>query len=158
MRPYPAPLNATVYVSSAGAGCALPARYLSGFSGEDGPYPNLNLPAGIRTVAEQVALIQFDAPAAGGYRIWMRFRSFSNGMEAAVTHGTRTLLDTKLPLTAHERDGVLSVDAEFTRGLNTVALTLLPPASPLLVISCEAAPVAGAVGPAEEASGGRPDS
>lgn len=150
-RPLPALFNTTIHLSSDGVGRSLPARYIAGFSDETAPpYPFPGVPRGSRWLQDSIGILQFQAPAAGPYRVRIRVRSFSDQVVLTVKHSacghqTRHLFERRLPVTRFDRDCEISADASFVDGINTVSLFVDPVQAEhrkeFLIIVCEAAPV-----------------
>jgi hypothetical protein len=138
-----APPNTTFILNEQGLTAAVPARFLSGFGSEGALYPRLNLWKGHRAVEAPTALLEFDLPSAGVWRIFLRFRNFMDSLQIAMMHGDRVLFKDVAPLNRHDRDCLLEVDAALEKGLNTITLHLTPPdanaAFGFVVHSCEAA-------------------
>jgi len=145
-RSLPALFNTTIYVSAGGAHRSVPAQFISGFLPESGHYPHINLPLGGRWLHEGVGILQFEALAAGNHRVRIRLRSFSDQVAMTVKHGSRRIFQGTLPVTFYDRDCEVSADADFEKGINTIALFLDPPQAEkrpdFLIITCEATPVA----------------
>jgi hypothetical protein len=144
-RSLPFLFSTTTYASAHGTHRSVPGEYVSGVSVESAAHPHLNIPLGSRWLQECVAILRFEALAAGRHRLRIRTRSFTDHVVMTAKHGGHLIFECQLPVTSHQRDCEVSGEADFHKGVNNVALFFEAPQlgrrPDILIVTAEATPI-----------------
>ena len=115
-----------------------------GFSSEEGPYPHLLLPLGLRFAQPGENKVRVSVECRGSYWVLITYRSFTPGMCLEVLCAGRQKVKMTIPATQHERNGMIVFQLMFRQGLNELLLRIQPPADTqtpgLMVLGIEALP------------------
>jgi glycosyltransferase involved in cell wall biosynthesis len=141
-RPYQGVLRTSIVVTNGFTRALIPAGFEGGFGPPCGADPAQNLLAGFRILNSASGSLRFQAQRDGLHRLFFRFRNFDPGVRLMMCNQTRTILNSELPVTGHDRDGVVIAESVFTEGSNLISIAVAgedPQKTPvLLVVSCGA--------------------
>jgi hypothetical protein len=144
-RQPPIQTRPTLFVRPDGTGHPMIACELrEGFTPEEGPYPNLRLESTIRFAPLGDSTFVVSVKDRGSFWMMTRFRNFTPGLRLQVFIDGHEKHSSDVPVTNHERDGLLAFQVMLRPGENQLDVRVSLPENGsgpgLLVLCMEALP------------------
>ncbi|TPG51617.1 glycosyltransferase [Sphingomonas glacialis] len=108
--------------SDGGAATALRGRVVDGMGAPEGPFPEFDLPSGVRWVQAGEATVAFEVSDPGRYLVRLQCRSIYDQTNVRIRSHGRLLYEATIPASLESQSHELLFPVVFERGRNDLAI------------------------------------